>query len=257
MKILAIGDVTSIAGVNHLEDKLWSFRRAEKIDFCIVNSENASLISGATPELAERLLMAGADCLTGGNHTLRCRAIHPYLEDSKTMIRPINYGDTAPGQGYTILDCMGYRLLVINAMGNVMIEPTLDSPFPYLDRLLAREEGRYDLAILDLHAEATGEKLAVAHAYDGRISIVFGTHTHVPTADEQVLPGGTGYISDVGMCGETGGILGMDKECIIQRMRSHIPNKYEPAAGAPEASGAIFDLNPSTGKVSSVRRVRF
>ena len=257
MKILAIGDVTSIGGVKHLEDNLWAFRKKEGIDFCIVNSENASLISGATPELAERLLMAGADCLTGGNHTLRCKAAFSYLDDSATMLRPINYGDTAPGQGYTILDCMGYRVMVINAMGNLLIEPVLDSPFPYLDRLLEREAGKYDFAILDLHAEATGEKLAVAHAYDGKINIIFGTHTHVPTADEQVLPLGTGYISDLGMCGESGGILGMNKDSIVLRMRSHLPIKYEPASGAPVASGAIFDINPGTGKVSSVRRISF
>ena len=257
MKILAIGDVTSVGGVKHLEDVLWKIRKEEKIDFCIVNAENASLISGATRELAERLLMAGADCLTGGNHTLRCRSVFSFLDESQNMLRPINYGDSAPGQGYTILDCMGYRLLIINAMGNVMIDPILDSPFPYIDRLLEREAGRYDLAILDLHAEATGEKLAVAHAYDGKINIIFGTHTHVPTADEQVLPLGTGYISDIGMCGESGGILGMNRELIIARMRSHIPHKYEPATGEPVANGAIFELNPSTGRVSSVRRISF
>ena len=257
MKILAIGDVTSVGGVRHLKDNLWSFRKREGIDFCIVNAENASLISGATRELAEEILMAGADCLTGGNHTLRCRSVFPFLDEAKNMLRPINYGDAAPGQGYTILDCMGYRALIINAMGNVMIEPILDSPFPYLDRVLEREKGKYDFALLDFHAEATGEKLAVAHAYDGKISVIFGTHTHVPTADEQVLPLGTGYISDLGMCGETGGILGMNKDVIIARMRSHIPTKYEPADGTPVANGAIFDLNPSTGRVNSVRRVSF
>ena len=120
-----------------------------------------------------------------------------------------------------------------------------------------REEGRYDFSILDIHAEATGEKLAIAHAYDGRINVIFGTHTHVQTADECVLPKGTGYITDLGMCGESGGILGMSPESVVPRMRSHIGFKFEPATGAPEAQGAIFDLDQSTGRVRSVRRVKF
>ena len=195
MKILVIGDVTSAGGVAHLEKNLWKYRTEERIDLCIVNAENAGFITGADRTAAERLLSAGADCLTGGNHTLRNHSVYSYLDDSKNMLRPINFGDTAPGAGYTILDAAGYRALIISAMGNVGIQPTLDSPFGYIDRLLAREEGRYDFAILDIHAEATGEKLAIAHAYDGKINVIFGTHTHVPTADEQILPNGTGYIS--------------------------------------------------------------
>jgi metallophosphoesterase (TIGR00282 family) len=257
MKILAIGDVTGIGGVEHLEAKLWSFRKREGIDLCIVNAENAAFVTGASQEIAERLLFAGADCLTGGNHTLRNRGVFPYLEQSDKMLRPINFGSDAPGSGYTVVDCLGYRVMVICAMGNVHIEPTLDSPFGYIDRLLDREAGRYDLAILDIHAEATGEKLAIAHAYDGRINIIFGTHTHVQTADECVLPKGTGYITDLGMCGESGGILGMSPESVVPRMRSHIGFKFEPATGAPEAQGAIFDLDQSTGRVRSVRRVKF
>ena len=257
MKILAIGDVTCVGGVEYLEQKLWSFRKQEHIDFCIVNAENASFITGASAELAERLLFAGADCLTGGNHTLRNKAVFTYLEDSDTMLRPINFTDGAPGKGYTILDCLGYRVMVISAMGNVHIDPVLDSPFGFIDRLLNRERGHYDVAILDIHAEATGEKLAIAHAYDGKINVIFGTHTHVQTADETVLPLGTGYITDVGMCGMSGGVLGMSPESVISRMRSHIGFRFEEASGAPFATGAIFDLDPSSGRVRSVKRVKF
>ncbi len=257
MKILVIGDVTSAGGIAHLEKNLWKFRSEESIDLCIVNAENAGFITGADSEAAERLLSAGADCLTGGNHTLRNRSVYSYLDDSRTMLRPINFGDTAPGAGYTILDAAPYRVLVISAMGNVGIQPTLDSPFGYIDRLLSRESGSYDLAILDIHAEATGEKLAIAHAYDGRINVIFGTHTHVPTADEQILPNGTGYITDVGMCGESGGILGMDVESTVLRMRTHLTPRFTAASGKVVADGAIFTLDTASGRVTDVRRVKF
>ena len=173
------------------------------------------------------------------------------------MLRPINFGDAAPGKGYVIADALGYRMLVINAMGNVHIEPNLDSPFGFIDRVLVREEGRYDFAVLDIHAEATGEKLAVGYAYDGKINVIFGTHTHVQTADGQILPRGTGYITDVGMCGESGGIIGMDAETVVARMRSHLPHKFKAAEGEVIADGAIFELDTASGRVTSVRGVRF
>ena len=172
------------------------------------------------------------------------------------MLRPVNFGDSAPGRGYTVLDCMGYRMLVISAMGNVHIEPVLDSPFVYIDRVLSEMKGKYDFSILDIHAEATGEKLAVAHAYDGKINVIFGTHTHVQTADAGILPKGTGYITDVGMCGESGGILGMDAERVVLRMRSHLPHPFKVASGAPVADGVVFELDTSTGNVCGVKPIK-
>lgn len=257
MKILVIGDVTSTGGIAHLEKNLWKFRAKESIDLCIVNAENAGFITGADAQAAERILAAGADCLTGGNHTLRNHSVYSYLDESSVMLRPINFGDTAPGSGYTVIDVSGYRVLVISAMGNVGITPTLDSPFSYIDRVLEREAGKYDLAVLDIHAEATGEKLAIAHAYDGKIGVIFGTHTHVPTADEQILPRGSGYITDVGMCGESGGILGMDVESTVLRMRTHLTPRFTTASGVPVANGVIFTVDTSSGKAKEVRRVNF
>lgn len=257
MKILVIGDVTSPAGVEHLKRNLWKFREENKIDFCVVNGENASFITGISAELAEVLLRAGADCITGGNHTLRNKRSYQFLEDTAEMLRPINFGEGAPGRGYTILDCMGYRMLVINAMGNLHIDPNLDSPFGFIDRVLKNEAGNYDFSILDIHAEATGEKMAVGYAYDGKINVIFGTHTHVQTADEQILPRGTGYISDVGMCGESGGILGMDADTVVLRMRSNLPHNFKAASGACRADGAIFTIDNSSGAVTEVKRVRF
>lgn len=255
--ILVIGDVTSPKGVEHLKDNLWRIRKEKGVDFCVVNGENASFITGISAELAEILLRSGADVITGGNHTLRNRAAYTYLDDTREILRPINFPDTAPGRGYTILDANGYRMLVISAMGNVYIEPTLDSPFPFIDRALKREEGKYDFAILDIHAEATGEKYAVAHAYDGKINVIFGTHTHVQTADEQILPHGTGFLSDVGMCGESGGILGLDAKSTVERMRTHLPVKYTVASGAPYANAALFTLDTSSGKVTDIERFTF
>ena len=257
MKILVIGDVTSPAGLEHLKKNLWKFRQTNKIDFCVVNGENASFVTGISPDGATELLRAGADCITGGNHTMQNKAAYTYLDETAEILRPINFGDSAPGRGYTILDCNGYRIMVISAIGNVHIEPTLDNPFGFIDRVLREERGNYDFSILDIHAEATGEKLAIGYGYDGKINVIFGTHTHVKTADLQILPKGTGYITDVGMCGESGGVIGMDAECVVERMRTRLPKKFVAASGAPVADGAIFTLDESNGKITGVESVKF
>ena len=248
--------MTSPSGVEHLSKNLWKFRKAEGIDFCVVNGENASFVTGISAELAEVLLRGGADCISGGNHTLRNTKAHSFLEESAEVLRPVNFGDGAPGRGYTLIDCNGYRILVICAMGNVHIDPVLDSPFDAVERVLRRMEGQYDFSVLDIHAEATGEKLAIGYAFDGRINVIFGTHTHVQTADATILPRGTGYITDVGMCGESGGILGMDADRVVQRMRSHLPHPFKAASGPCVADGVIFDLDTSCGKVVGIRSVK-
>ncbi len=255
MKILVIGDVTSPVGLEHLKKNLWKFRKEKGVDFCVVNGENASFITGISPDGATELLRAGADCITGGNHTLQNKATYTYLDETAEILRPLNFGDSAPGRGYTILDCNGYRVLVISAMGNIHIEPVLDSPFGFIDRVLREESGKYDFAVLDIHAEATGEKLAVGYAYDGKINIIFGTHTHVKTADLQILPKGTGYITDIGMCGESGGILGMDAETVVERMRTRLPKKFTASAGKPKADGVIFTLDTTSGKIVSTESI--
>ena len=257
MKILVIGDVTSPGGIEHLKNNLWRVRGDLSADMCVVNGENASFVTGISPELADTLLKSGADVITGGNHTMQNKSVYTYLDDTKEILRPLNFGDGAPGHGYAIVDAKGYRILVMNAMGNVHIEPTLDLPYSHIDRVLKYESGKYDFSILDIHAEATGEKLAVGYAYDGKINIVFGTHTHVQTADERILPHGTGYITDVGMCGESEGILGMDAETIVERMKSRIPNKYKTASGKCIAEGVLFTLDEKSAKVTSVERIKF
>lgn len=257
MKILMIGDVTDPSGVQYLKERLWDVRRRYGIDFVAVNAENASFIGGADQVLAETLLEAGADVLTGGNHTMQRLSVHAFLDSDDRMLRPLNYPAAVPGRGYTVLDAQGYRMLVLNAMGTVHMEPTLDSPFYAIDRVLAREEGRYDFAMLDFHAEAAGEKGAIAHYFDGRIQIIAGTHTHVPTADMQILPKGTGFVTDLGMCGPSGGVLGINADVIIERSMLHLPKKYEAATGAVSADGVIFTLDTGSKKVTALERIKF
>ena len=257
MKILMLGDVTDARACEYLCEHLAQKRREYGADLVIVNVENASFITGASPDQANALLLAGADVLTGGNHTLQNYAVHAYLDNSDKMLRPLNYPAEVPGTGYCIADACGYRVLVMNALGTVDMTPSADNPFGALDRLLSRMEGAYDLAVLDFHAEATGEKLAMGYYLDGRVSVIAGTHTHVPTADARVLPKGSGYVTDLGMCGARDGILGIDRDVILRRMASLMPARYEPAEGDIEAQGVLFTLDPTTRAVSACERVSF
>ncbi len=252
-----LGDVTDARSCEHLCASLAAKRREYGADLVIVNVENASFIAGASPEQANALLMAGADVLTGGNHTLQCYAAHAYLESNDKMLRPLNFPAEAPGVGYCIASACGYRVLVMNALGTVDMTPSADNPFGAVDRVLARMEGAYDLAVLDFHAEATAEKLAMGHYLDGRVAVIAGTHTHVPTADARILPKGSGYVTDLGMCGARDSILGIDKDVILRRMASLMPARYEQAQGEIEAQGVLFTLDPSTRTVSACERISF
>ena len=240
----------------HLEKNLWKERKKHGIDFCVVNGENASFITGISRDSAEVLLRSGADAITGGNHTMQNFSAFKMLDEMNEVVRPLNFGDDAPGRGWTVIDTGTVRVLVVNAMGNVHMEPQLDAPYSFIEGALRRAAGKYDIAVLDIHAEATGEKLAVAHNFDGRINVVFGTHTHVPTADYTVLPRGTGYVSDLGMCGESGGILGMDVGTVLYKMKTKMPGKFKCAEGEPFADGVIFELD-ANGKTVSIERIRF
>ncbi len=257
MRILALGDVVGQVAIEYLADKLWAFRSKEKIDFCVANGENATEIRGISAADAEALLGTGVDLITLGNHAFGMKDIYPYLDANEhSIIRPANYPTDAPGVGYTICDVNGWRVLCMNVSGRVYLDP-LASPFDTVDRILEREDGRYDVALLDIHAEATSEKLAIGRYFDGRIQVLFGTHTHVPTADEQVLPRGSGYITDLGMCGPVDGILGTDADAVIHRFRTLMPTRFSVASGAIQAQGVIFDVDESAKKVRGVRRVVF
>ena len=256
MKILALGDLTDGRAAAYVASNLFRFRRERGIDFAIVNAENAGFIIGPDPDVARALLDGGADVLTGGNHTLQRKSLHRTLEDSRRVLRPANYPAEVPGMGYTILDARGYRLLVMNAIGQANMDP-VDCPFRAVDRILEREAGNFDFSILDFHANETSEKRAMGLYLDGRVNMVYGTHTHTPTADEQVLPKGTGFISDIGMCGPKHSILGIDVDTVLARMVHKMPERWVPAGGDIRAEGVIFTLDESAKRVSAVERVRF
>ncbi len=257
MRILALGDVIAPAAVDYLVKNLARVRRERGLDMVVINAENASFLAGIGREAAERLLEAGADVLTGGNHTMQNRDAWGLLDENPRMLRPLNYPADVAGYGSTVVEAGGVRVLVVNAMGTALIEPVLDNPFPYIERALERARGEYDIALLDFHAEATGEKYAVANVFDGRFSAIWGTHTHVPTADEQILPGGTGYVTDLGCVAPTGGIMGVEATVICERMRRRVPSPYRAAKGPVRAEGVIFEIDTTSGKCRSAERIVF
>ncbi len=254
MKILALGDVTGSEAVAYLEKKLRRFRRENGIDFTIINAENSAQYNGVDKEAAERLFDAGADVLTTGNHVYRISAAYSYLDDCENIIRPANLPGECPGSGYVIFDIGTDRILVINLLGVTYMEPCA-SPFDTADSILKRASGAYDIAIVDMHAEATSEKAALARYLDGRVTAVFGTHTHVQTNDPRILPNGTGFITDVGMCGPDDSILGVISERVIDKLRLHMPRRFEYAGGKITAHGVIFTLQDR--KVVNVETVSF
>lgn len=256
MKILAIGDVVGAKSIEYLNARLWKYREANRVDFVVANGENASDIHGISAPDARSLLDAGADLITLGNHTYGRRDICTLLSDSERIIRPANYPPMAPGGGYTLPRIGGCRLLCINVLGTALME-SLACPFQTVDRILEREAGNYDISLMDIHAEATSEKIALARYFDGRITMMFGTHTHVQTADEQILPGGSGYITDLGMTGPVGGVIGTDSEAVIEKFRTKMPIRFRVADGEISAHGALFTLSDDTLAVTSVQRVIF
>ncbi len=256
MKILIIGDVVGSCGVAHLREKLWKVRSSLGASLVVVNGENASEIHGISAPAAREILDSGADIITLGNHTYGKRDICAFLSDEQNIIRPANYPPTCPGGGYVILNIDGYRVLCMNVLGTAFMEP-LACPFDTVDKILAREEGEYDISILDVHAEATSEKLAIGRYFDGRINIIFGTHTHVPTADEQILPAGSAYITDVGMTGPVNGILGTSASSVIEKFRTKMPVRFTVADGEAKANCLLVDIDPSSKKIESVKRVNF
>lgn len=257
MKILAIGDIVGGIAIEYLSKNLSKFVRENHIDFVIANAENASEIKGLSKNDAESIYNLGVDFITLGNHAYGKKDLYSYLDNNDyRIIRPCNFPTKAPGSGYSIVKIDGYKILIINALGTVYMTP-LNSPFEGIEKILEREKGNYDFAILDIHAEATSEKLAIAHYFDGKIAIIFGTHTHVQTADEQILPKGSAYITDIGMTGPINGILGTKIETIIDKFTMQIPQFFTVADGEVKANGVIFDINPDTSKINSILRTRF
>lgn len=253
IKVLCVGDVVSQRGCETVCRLLPEMKRRYAVDVCVVNGENAADGNGLTPVAADRLLAAGADVITGGNHTFRRRELYERLERDEVLLRPANYPSTVPGRGFYTVDRGRFQLTVINLMGVVFMEP-LDSPFTVLDRVL-KEAGNPRCCVVDFHAEATAEKKALAYYADGRVSAVFGTHTHVPTADEQILPQGTGFITDVGMSGPEQSVLGIRPELSIAKMKEHLPVRFEVADGPCTVQAVLFTVDTVTGRTVAVERM--
>lgn len=257
LKILCIGDVVGNGGCRYLEGgRLRKKARELGADLIIVNGENSASGNGMSRDSAHSLLDSGADVVTGGNHTFKRREIYDMLDDERALLRPANYPSSVPGVGYGIYDCNGWRVLVINLLGCVFME-SLASPFETAEKILNSEKGRYDISIIDIHAEATSEKMCLARYLDGKASVVFGTHTHVQTTDATVLPGGTGYITDLGMTGSMNGILGVKTENIIHKFTIKTPIFFEAAEGNEAAHGALFTVDTQTGKCTAAEAVIF
>ena len=254
MKILAIGDVVGPAAIDYLSHVLRKFVSFEGVSLVLVNGENASTGNGLSSSDAKALLSAGADVITSGNHIWHKKDIRDFLDSESRIIRPANYPSCNPGSGHTIITIDGWRVLVMNVMGVIFTEPLAD-PFETVEKILEKEKNKYDFSVLDIHAEATSEKLALAKYFDGRINVIYGTHTHVATADEQILPGGTGYITDLGMSGPHDGILGVKTECIIRKLTTKLPTHFETAENDIKVNGALFVLDTSANKVTKVERI--
>jgi metallophosphoesterase (TIGR00282 family) len=251
---LVLGDVFGGAGMRAVQDALPGLRQQYGPDLVVVNAENAAHGSGTTPKQATALLDAGADVLTGGNHTFRRPEIFPVLEQDPRVLRPANLTTRGPGSGTVVVDARGgFRVGVINLIGSVFIEAA-QSPFAVADDLVDRMRRETPLIIVDIHAEATSEKLALARHLDGRVTAVVGTHTHVPTADERVLAGGTAYITDLGMSGPHDSVIGVKDEPVLRRFLTGLPARFEPATGDVRVQGVVVRAEP-TGRAISIERL--
>ena len=259
MRILFLGDIVGRSGRDAVNAALPSLRQSLRLDLVVVNVENASHGFGCSPDMAEALFASGADVLTLGNHAWDRKELLGYIETQRRLIRPLNFPPGTPGQGSVVVDLAdGRRALVLQAMGRLFMEPN-DDPF----RLTAELLGRHRLGttvqaiVADLHGEATSEKMAYAHSFDGRVSLVIGTHTHVPTADHQILPGGTAYQTDAGMCGDYDSVIGMDKGVAAARFWRRVPGeRLAPASGVATLCGLFVETDDQTGLARDVSPVR-
>jgi metallophosphoesterase, MG_246/BB_0505 family len=251
LNILTIGDVVGSVGCRFLREHLPQFKKLKAVDLVIANGENSADGNGITPSSAQFLFDSGVDVLTTGNHSFRRKESYAYYDSCELLLRPANFPAAAPGKGLCVVDMGRIQVGVINLMGVVYME-SMDSPFDTADRLLAGELPK--ITLVDFHAEATGEKRSFAYYLDGRVSAVFGTHTHVQTSDECILPNGTGYLSDLGMTGPIHSVLGVRPELVIQKMRTKMPVRFDLADGPCEMDCALFQIDEKTGKTESVER---
>lgn len=252
-RIFAVGDVVGQPGLEYLRKQLPKLRRQYQIDFCVVNGENASMV-GMTPDQAETIFDAGADVITLGNHTWNQRDLASYLDDHPRVLRPANFAPQLPGDGVVTCETDFGPVAVVNLIGRCGLDFNADNPFTKMDGLLKKLQGMP--IVVDFHAEATSEKLAMGFMLDGKVSAVWGTHTHVPTADLRILPQGTGYLTDLGMTGPKNSALGVDPRQSIAMFRGELTSRFKPAPGPRWLCGAIFTIDRDTNRCVAVEQVQ-
>ncbi len=254
MKLLALGDIVGGSGCDFLRKKLPGIKKLYNIDICIANGENSATGNGILPFSADHLFASGVDFITTGNHVFRRAEIHSYLDEKSDVIRPYNMHSSTPGRGVGVIDMGAYKIGVINLIGTAYINSSFANPFDSLDKALDELQD-CRIKIVDFHAESTGEKRALGIYADSRVSVFFGTHTHVQTADAQILPGGTGYITDLGMCGSVNSVLGVESECVIRALKTGLPTRFKTADKDIQLDGCIFEINEKTGLTLSVEPI--
>ena len=256
MNVIILGDVVGKPGVEILRQILPQLKKQYEAEFVVVNVENAADGAGLTAKIGDQILAAGVDVMTSGNHIYDKRDVIQYMENQTRLLRPANYAPETPGRGLWIGSTnSGTQVAVLNVQGRIFMPPT-ECPFRTADRLIQEIGGRTSLIIVDHHAEATSEKMALGRYLDGRASVVVGTHTHVQTADEQILTNGTGYITDLGMTGPHDSVIGVQSQIIIQRFLRGMPIKFETATNDPRVSGIVVELDDRTGKTRKIERIQ-
>lgn len=254
MNTLIIGDIVGRVGRNILKEKLKDIIEENEINLVIANAENAAGGNGITRKVADELFEIGISALTMGNHVWDQKEIFNFIDDEKRIIRPANYLPNTPGRGSSLLNINNIKVGIINLQGTVFMQGN-NNPFLTADNEVKALREHTNIIIVDFHAEATSEKIALGHYLDGRVSCVYGTHTHVQTADEKILSGGTGFITDVGMTGPYDSVLGMDKEKIIKKFTSSVPVKFDIAKGPAQINGLVINIDENTGKCVDIYRI--
>ena len=260
MRLLFLGDIVGRTGREAVAQHLPDLRDRLKLDFVIINAENSAAGFGMTAKIAEDLFAWGADAITLGDHAFDQKEMLTYLDEDKRIVRPLNIATTAPGAGARLFDApRGKRVLVVQALGRVFMRQPFDDPFSALEKAIKKHPlgAGADAIVIDFHAEATSEKMAIGHYFDGKASLVVGTHTHVPTSDTQILPKGTAYQSDAGMCGDYDSVIGMDKSEPLRRFITGMPGgRFSPSEGEATLSGVFLETDNQTGRATSVSPVR-
>ena len=255
MKILAIGDLVGNCAIRELKTKLPKIREQEKIDFVIVNGENVAEGMGMTEKNFHDILEQKVNVITMGNHTWGKKDIFKFI-DNPQIIRPANYSKPVPGKGYNIFECKGKKIAVINLIGRVDMNVLSDNPFLTAKSIIEKIKNQVDIIVIDFHAEATAEKIAMSYYLDGEATIIFGTHTHVQTADERILPKGTAYITDLGMTGPKNSVIGMNIDSSLKRFETSLPEKYKIAEGECKLNGVVFEIDDNTNKALNIKRIQ-